>query len=111
LAHLFDKPATLFQAAGPQAIQAWLSWVVLGCLATNLNQQISCRISLNLSVLSLASFVSKEICKSHELSIDVELDVTHIPISLQKGDVCFHHPNAVHLSQILAKKIEQDRTR
>ena len=26
-----------------------LSWVVLGCLATNLNQQISCRISLNLT--------------------------------------------------------------
>ena len=69
---------------------------------------------MNLTVLSFVlSFVRKEICESHELSIDVELDVTHIPIAQQKGDVCFHHPNAVHLkSQILtknAKKIEQDR--
>ena len=111
LARLTSQPPCFRQPAPKQ----WklgclgLSWVV--SLITNLNQQISLNltesrwISLNLTTLSLAlSFICKEICESHELSVDVELDVTHIPISLQKGDVCFHHPNAVHLSEILEGK-------
>ena len=39
----------------------------------------------------------KELWQAHELSVDVKFNVTDISIALQEGDVCFHHPNAVHL--------------